>query len=189
LKFGNRTGKVAEAAAMEESPPAAQKGSQVGAAVPPALLENTDAAQGDELYVVKASDSYWEIAKRAYGSGAYFKALCEHNRRNGGVTLLEPGVQLRLPDEVTLQRLYPTLCPPPARLAAAPAARTASANVGADGPTYEVQAGDTLYEIAHRQLGKGARFSEIYALNRDLIGRPTDRLEPGMRLRLPASGE
>jgi nucleoid-associated protein YgaU len=181
LNFGPNA-KVAQATPINEPMSPVQQD-------PPALLENSDAAQGDELYIVKANESYWDVAKRAYGAGAYFKALCEHNRRNGGAALIEPGVQLRLPDEATLQRLYPTLCPPPSRLAAASETRTASANLRADGPAYEVQEGDTLFEIARRQLGKGKRFGEIYALNRDRIGGPTDRLEPGMRLRLPASGE
>ncbi|MEX2141969.1 MAG: LysM peptidoglycan-binding domain-containing protein [Pirellulales bacterium] len=151
---------------------------------PPAPLK-ADSAPGDELYVVNAKDSYWDIAQKAYGSGAYFKALYEYNRRAGQGAVIRAGAQLRLPDEATLQRLYPTLCPPPQRLAASSPARRASANVEADDGDYEVQDGDTLYEIARRQLGQGSRFAEVYELNRELIGRPTDRLQPGMRLRLP----
>jgi nucleoid-associated protein YgaU len=152
----------------------------------PARLKDANSTPADELYIVQPNDNYWTIAKERYGSGAYFKALYEHNRRHAGqADTIGPGARLRLPDEATLQRLYPTLCPPPQRLAAAPQARRASVNVEVDEGDYEVQDGDTLYEVARRQLGKGSRFAEVYELNQDVIGKPTDRLQPGTRLRLP----
>jgi nucleoid-associated protein YgaU len=154
--------------------------------VAPARLSTTEAAPGDELYTVERNDNYWSIAQKRYGSGAYFKALYEYNRRQAGqANIISPGTQLRLPDEATLHRLYPTLCPPPQRLADRGQARTASANVEAGRGDYEVQDGDTLFRIARRELGNGSRFAEVYELNRDRIGQPTDRLQPGTRLRLP----
>jgi nucleoid-associated protein YgaU len=66
---------------------------------------------------------------------------------------------------------------PPAPAADAPAAQPAAQQ-------YTVQAGDTLSGIARRTLGRSARWSEIYALNRDRIPDP-DRLPVGEQLRLP----
>jgi hypothetical protein len=56
-----------------------------------------------------------------------------------------------------------------------------------------VQPGDTLWAIAHRDLGPAAgdaaitaRWHEIYALNRTVIGADPDLIQPAQRLRLPA---
>jgi nucleoid-associated protein YgaU len=138
-------------------------------------------------YAVADGDTYWSIAKKAYDSGAYFKALYEHNRRQlNNAGSLRPGMQLLLPDEATLQRLYPSLCPRPQRVAAATRATRASATMPADGPEHVVSEGDTLYDVARRRLGKASRWAEIYELNREEIGAASDRLEPGTRLALPA---
>jgi nucleoid-associated protein YgaU len=150
-------------------------------------IQSEEAADVGRAYAVAADDTYWSIAKKTYGSGAYFKALYEHNRRQlNNAGSLRSGMQLMLPDEATLQRLYPTLCPRPQRVAAATRATRASAALHADGREYVVNEGDTLYDVARRQLGNAKRFAEIYELNREAIGAPGDRLEPGTRLVLPA---
>jgi nucleoid-associated protein YgaU len=76
--------------------------------------------------------------------------------------------------------------------APAPRGRGRTADRKADaGPTYTVRKGDSLWRIAERTLGDGARYKQIAALN---YGRPqadgralTDdhRLRPGWELRLP----
>ncbi len=55
----------------------------------------------------------------------------------------------------------------------------------AGGRTYEVQEGDTLFDIARNELGKASRWAEIYDLNRDALGKDFDYLTPGMQLVLP----
>lgn len=47
--------------------------------------------------------------------------------------------------------------------------------------TYTVQSGDTLWDIAQAQLGDGARFREIIAIN----GLLSDTIYPGQVLQLP----
>jgi nucleoid-associated protein YgaU len=178
-RFRKKQPKVVESAPLDDAMATDED-------VAPARLSNAAATPSDELYTVQRNDNYWSIAQKEYGSGAYFKALYEYNRRHAGqANVIRPGAQLRLPDESTLQRLYPTLCPPPQRLADQGQARTASANVEVGPGNYEVQAGDTLFRIARRELGNGSRFAEVYELNRDQIREPTERLEPGTRLRLP----
>ena len=52
---------------------------------------------------------------------------------------------------------------------------------------YRIQPGDTLTGIAHRFLGAGSRFTEIYEANCDLIPDP-NRLLPDRVIRIPAAG-
>ena len=52
---------------------------------------------------------------------------------------------------------------------------------------YVVQSGDTLSEIAERQLGEADRWSEIFELNRNLTRDP-DKISPGQVLLLPYVG-
>ncbi len=51
----------------------------------------------------------------------------------------------------------------------------------AGGRTYTVQSGDNLWDIAQSQLGDGARFREIIAMN----GLLSDTIYPGQVLQLP----
>lgn len=67
-----------------------------------------------------------------------------------------------------------------------------SAETAPRGPAITIQRGDTLWGLAERHLGAGARFVEIVTLNRDVRqsdGRAlesADTIHPGWRLRLPA---
>lgn len=51
--------------------------------------------------------------------------------------------------------------------------------------TYTVVKGDCLWKIAARFLGGGARWPEIYALNRSIIGGNPNLIYPGQVFRLP----
>ena len=63
----------------------------------------------------------------------------------------------------------------------APATTTANTNL----PTYRVGKGEQLFEVAKKTLGDGYRWSEIYALNKDLL-RDSTELRADMVLKLPA---
>ena len=52
---------------------------------------------------------------------------------------------------------------------------------------YVVQSGDTLSEIAQKQLGHASRWQEIFDLNRALVSDP-DEIFPGQVLVLSGSG-
>jgi hypothetical protein len=63
--------------------------------------------------------------------------------------------------------------------------------VAAPPVVVEVRHGDTLWEVARRDLGPGAddaaitaRWHEIYALNRTVVGADPDLIQPAQRLRL-----
>jgi nucleoid-associated protein YgaU len=142
-----------------------------------------------EEYEVQPNDSFWNISEKAYGTGAYFKALVEYNRkRNKNRDELKVGQALLVPDEAVLKRAYPDLSPRPRSPVAPAQQRLVSASSRMRGPCkiYIVAEGDTLFEIARHELGKPARWGEIYELNRELLGNDFDYLRPGTELILPA---
>ncbi|MET9465621.1 LysM domain-containing protein [Streptomyces sp. NPDC006544] len=51
--------------------------------------------------------------------------------------------------------------------------------------TYTVRSGDSLSEIARRELGNEGRWRELYAINRGVIGSDPDMIHPGTQLVLP----
>lgn len=63
----------------------------------------------------------------------------------------------------------------------------AAALAGAGGKEAEfvlVESGDTLWGIAERAYGSGARYTEIFEANREVIEDP-DLIFPGQKLRIP----
>ncbi len=54
---------------------------------------------------------------------------------------------------------------------------------------YTVRQGDSLWKIAASTLGNGARWKEIYELNRDRIGSDPNRIVPGTVLELPGGAK
>lgn len=58
---------------------------------------------------------------------------------------------------------------------------------GADPVFHEVAKGDTLWKIAEKTLGNGARYTEIFEANRPMLSDP-DKIFPGQRLRIPQDG-
>ena len=51
--------------------------------------------------------------------------------------------------------------------------------------TYTVKSGDSLWKIAQKALGNGARWREIYELNKNVIGANPNRIYPGQVYNLP----
>ncbi|MFI8101492.1 LysM peptidoglycan-binding domain-containing protein [Streptomyces sp. NPDC086023] len=88
--------------------------------------------------------------------------------------------------------MSPTAMSPAADTAMTPAADTAMTTTPAAQPppaavkrTYTVKPGDSLAAIARTQLGNEARWRELYAMNRGVIGNSPDMIHPGMVLTLP----
>jgi len=55
---------------------------------------------------------------------------------------------------------------------------------GADPVFHTVEKGDTLWAIAEKTLGSGARYNEIFEANRPMLSDP-DKIYPGQVLRIP----
>ncbi|MFJ8011920.1 LysM peptidoglycan-binding domain-containing protein [Streptomyces sp. NPDC096339] len=68
---------------------------------------------------------------------------------------------------------------------AVPAAPAAKPMPAAKKRMYTVKTGDSLPEIARRELGNEARWRELYAMNRGVIGANPDLIRPGQVLNLP----
>jgi nucleoid-associated protein YgaU len=51
--------------------------------------------------------------------------------------------------------------------------------------TYTVKSGDTLSGIAESEMGDEKRWPELYAANRDVVGKNPDLIHPGMELKIP----
>jgi nucleoid-associated protein YgaU len=56
---------------------------------------------------------------------------------------------------------------------------------GSESTFILVEQGDTLWGIAERAYGNGARYTEIFEANREVIEDP-DLIFPGQKLRIPA---
>lgn len=145
----------------------------------------------DGKYEIQPLDSFWTISEKFFGTGAYFKALEEHNRdKIDDEGRLAPGDLIVVPTVEQLEKSYPDLCPKPERRETL---RKRARNVGTNrnlhrGRTYKVNEGDTLFDIARYELGKAARWVEIYELNRDVLGKDFNYLTPGTVLVLPDNG-
>ena len=154
----------------------------------PQHVEN--APREDGTYEVQPSDSYWTISEKLYGSGAYFRALAEHNRSKvARADRLAPGLTISTPPVAQLEQSFPDLCPKPARRETVrnrAAATATMASYHGTGRGYVVQEGDTLFTIARNELGKASRWAEIYELNRESLGKDFNYLTPGMQLAMPA---
>ncbi len=49
---------------------------------------------------------------------------------------------------------------------------------------YTIESGDTLWAIASKFLGNGAKYTEIFEANREVIEDP-DKIFPGQKIRIP----
>ncbi len=143
--------------------------------------------RGDGTYEIQPNDSFWTISEKCYGTSNYFKALAEHNRRRvAHQDDLKVGDVIEVPSISDLESRYPDLCPKPGRKPGSPdAAQYVSTSRSSGGRIYVTQHGDTLYDIARRELGKASRWTEIYELNRSQIGNDYNFVPPGLKLVLP----
>ena len=149
-------------------------------------------AARDGKYVVQPNDNYWVISEKVYGTGAFFRALAEHNRRGQpDPNRLELGAEISVPPIEELEKRYPDLCPKPEhrQVAARRQSVMHAASHVSGARVYVVQPGDTLFDIARHELGKASRYAEIIQLNRDVLGEQFDYLTPGMKLILPDDGD
>jgi nucleoid-associated protein YgaU len=160
------------------------------AATPPAAPAQSGSSQG---YVVQANDSFWSIAEKVYGDGAYYRALFAYNSdRYPHAEDVRVGSVLDVPSAAVLKQKYPELISgspsPVATVAAVSATQPPRAVTSSGARTYVVQPGDTLFDIARRQLGKASYWSEIYNLNKAALGESLDQLRPGTEIVLPNVG-
>ena len=135
------------------------------------------------------NDNYWTILEKVYGTGLVVQGhRGAQSRRLPRLRSVRVGDVVSTPRISVLQENTRTFAPSSAR---APTAQGTAQQVSMRGQmgarVYEVQKGDTLFDIARDELGKASRWAEIYELNRDAIGNDVDLLTPGTKLRLPGN--
>ncbi|KIN64277.1 LysM/phospholipid-binding domain protein [Sulfitobacter noctilucicola] len=55
-----------------------------------------------------------------------------------------------------------------------------------DGTFHTVEKGDTLWAIAEKTMGNGAKYTEIFEANKPMLSHP-DKIYPGQVLRIPSA--
>lgn len=55
-----------------------------------------------------------------------------------------------------------------------------------DDQYYVIESGDTLWGIAAKTMGNGAKYTEIFEANKEVIQDP-DKIFPGQKIRIPKS--
>jgi nucleoid-associated protein YgaU len=142
--------------------------------------------RGDGTATVQPNDTFWTISERVYGTGAYFKALIRYNADKHPLPdQLAVGDTVLVPSVGELRQKYPQLCPKPRHGGEGGIRNAAAPRSSAGGRSYEVREGDTLFDIARFELGDGARWVEIYELNRDQLTDDYHYVKPGSTLLLP----
>lgn len=146
----------------------------------PQSLANPPAASFSESdgvwHSVSDGETLWSIAQKHYGNGALAGKLAEFNgARASNPDLIRAGVRLRIPPRHVLTgEAVPTITQTPRTPKSAESFRL-----------YTIKRGDTLGEIAIRELGTIKRMQEIVKLNENVL-RDLDNIPVGATLRLPA---
>lgn len=154
-------------------------------------------------------DSWWTVAERHYGDGRLFRALYAYNAALGGGpdderrigSGEETGASeeadriIQIPELSRLISMVPDQVPADLRVASPTTSDAAASGVDAEyrsaadaTSTYRTRRGDTLFDIARRQLGQASRYVELYELNRDRLPDSLTHLSSlpaDMELRLP----
>ncbi len=155
-----------------------------------ARMTSKDGRRDNGTYEIQPNDTYWTISEKVYGTGAYFRALAEHNRKKvPQEDQLTVGEVISTPDVAQLEKAHPDLCPKSSHrdVPKRPAGMVSATGRYPGGRTYSVQEGDTLYDIARNELGKASRWVEIYELNRDQLGADYNYLPRGLQLVMPGN--
>ena len=132
-----------------------------------------EAAPTERVYTIRDGDTLYAIAKRELGNGSLWTSIRDLNGLKDGKSL-RVGTKLRLPTAgggIERVALGGTAAPEE------PAMRE-----------YVVREGDTLIDIAERQLGKRSRWTELHEINKSRVKDP-NHVAPGTRLLLPAASK
>jgi nucleoid-associated protein YgaU len=184
---------VKESQFQPEQPPLVGDISQPQPVVEQAAIIDPPLLPKPSTYTVQKGDTLGQIAQRELGSVKRLPDLLEANPKLDP-RKLQPGQVIRLPVEGSEQQapvaqqnlqLPPKAPPIPERKTAqepVPQIAKQQQQVPA-GRSYTVQRGDTLGQIATRELGSSKRMSEIVALNK---GLDPNHLLVGRTLVLPA---
>jgi nucleoid-associated protein YgaU len=137
--------------------PAPSDRPSIGASNPPARI----------AYVIETGDTFSSVAEGWFGDATKWSLIAKAN------PTIDPQ-RLKVGQKIYL---------PPKDAVNASAEPEPVVTNGE--PIYLVQSGDTLMRIARNVLGDGAKWEDIYQLNRTAIGKDPAALQVGMKLKLP----
>ena len=151
-----------------------------GSPAPSPATSGTTSGGSGSTHTVAEGESFYTIARAAYGDGDLYPAIAAANP-SVDPSRLKVGAVLNLPPEPQVKTAAATT---PATTAAS--AIPAIAGPVAVGPNqYRVEPGDTLSAIAAKRLGSSARWEAIYDRNRDQIGDDPAALKVNAVLEIP----
>ncbi len=128
-----------------------------------------------DVHVVDKGESLGIISKRFYGTANYADEIARFNNLSNP-NRVKVGTRLVLPKKFAGETATSTV----ARAQASPT-MLAKRN-----KTVEVREGETLSDIAKRELGDGNKWRALWLANKNVIPNP-DRLSPGTVLQLPTT--
>ncbi|CAN5210104.1 hypothetical protein BH11CYA1_BH11CYA1_32050 [soil metagenome] len=119
-------------------------------------------------YTIRTGDNLWNIAKDNLGDATKWNDIYKLNADVLGANpeLIRPGTTIQLPGAES-----------------ADIASATTPGISGSG-SYTVQSGDTLWDIAHDQLGDATKWGDIYKANSELIGSNPGMIQPGQQLSL-----
>jgi len=137
-----------------------------------------------QWHSVRENETLFGICARYYGDGHLWPKLAAYNEgRVGANGFIRQGVRLKIPDALELTGVGVSPAKRTERASKPAPERAKKASSGAR--TYTVKKGDTLGEIAQKQLGTVKRMDEIMTLNSGTL-RDANDLRVGMVLKIPA---
>jgi nucleoid-associated protein YgaU len=134
----------------------------------------TDTFQAElKEYSWQRGDTFVSVAEKLYGDQEKSALLRQFNE---GITYVAPGQKILVPIfDGRRQR---------GEVVGGDTAETVADGSAADGHSYTVVDGDSLWVISKEVYGRGALWEKIFEANRDLLDGPDD-IAVGMKLRIP----
>ncbi len=170
------------AAAASSAAPATQPSPDLTALQPTtpaaALLTPTPTAPPTRTYAVKSGDNLSTIARQYYGSASRWTIIARANP-TVDPNRLKIGQKLTIPDAGSMSSM--------GALATGHENAATATDAPADGQTYKVQSGDTLWTIAQHFYHDGSKWPAIAKANRRVLGPNMNHLRSGITLVIPSA--
>lgn len=135
----------------------------------PKVSEVAQEATGEmQTYTIQRGDNLWNLAKEHLGDGNRWNEIYALNKDliGSNPNLIHTGSHLNMPGA-----------------GGSEVAHTASAT------SYTVQPGDNLWNVSKKLFGEGKNWSDIYSMNKDVIGSNPSLIQPGQQLQINSGSE